>query len=91
MSRQHIKARLSRSLRRTCSLIRFRLAPVPTLMILLANSTPIVCDESVRHSFFTKRCNKHDLVEQVVSLPAAHCADRIDGALTFLFRSVPTK
>lgn len=66
-------------MRRTCSLIRFRLAPVPTLMILLANSTPIVCDESVRHSFFTKRCNKHDLVEQVVSLPAAHCVDRIDG------------
>lgn len=30
-------------------------------MILLANSTPIVCDERTRHSFFTKRWRRHDL------------------------------
>lgn len=30
-------------------------------MILLANSTPIVCDDRTFHSFLTKRCNKHDL------------------------------
>lgn len=45
----------------TCNFIRFRRAPVPTLMILVANSTPIVCDDSTLHSFFTKRCSKHDL------------------------------
>ncbi len=32
-----------------------------TLMILLANSTPMVCDERTRHSFLTKRCRRHDL------------------------------
>ena len=47
----------------TWSFIRFRRAPVPTLMILLANSTPMVCDERTLHSFFTKRCNMHDLFE----------------------------
>jgi hypothetical protein len=30
-------------------------------MILLANSTPIVCDVRTLHSFLTKRCSKHDL------------------------------
>lgn len=47
-------------LRRTCSFIRFLLAPVPTFMILLANSTPIVCELSVRHSSLIKRCSRHD-------------------------------
>lgn len=45
----------------TCSFIRFLLAPVPTLMILVANSTPMVCDERTLHSFLTKRCSKQDL------------------------------
>lgn len=45
----------------TCSFIRFLLAPVPTLMILVANSTPMVCEDSTLHSFFTKRCSKQDL------------------------------
>lgn len=48
----------------TCSFIRFLLAPVPTLMILVANSTPMVCDESTLHSFLTKRCSKQDLVSR---------------------------
>lgn len=39
----------------TWSFIRFRLAPLPTLMILVANSTPMVCDDSTLHSFFTNR------------------------------------
>lgn len=46
----------------TCSFILFLLAPVPTLMILVANSTPMVCDERTLHSFLTKRCSKQDLV-----------------------------
>lgn len=45
----------------TCNFILFLLEPVPTLMILLANSTPMVCDERTRHSFLTKRCNMQDL------------------------------
>ncbi len=47
---------------RTCNFIRFRRAPVPTLMILLANSTPMVCDDRTRHSFLTKRCRRQDLM-----------------------------
>ena len=46
---------------RTCSFIRFLRAPVPTLIILLANSTPMVCEDKTRHSFLTKRCNMQDL------------------------------
>ena len=46
---------------RTCSFMRFLRAPVPTLMILLENSTPIVWEESTRHSFFTKRWRRQDL------------------------------
>jgi hypothetical protein len=45
----------------SCSFIRFRRAPVPTLMILLANSTPMVCDERTRHSLLTNRWRRHDL------------------------------
>lgn len=30
-------------------------------MILVANSTPMVCDERTLHSFLTKRCSKQDL------------------------------
>jgi len=53
--------------RLTWSFIRFRRAPVPTLMILLANSTPIVCDERTRHSFLMKRCKRQDLRGGLVS------------------------
>lgn len=52
----------------TCNLIRFRRAPVPTLMILLANSTPMVCDDSTLHSFFTNRCSRHDLSRRAWSV-----------------------
>lgn len=44
--------------------MRFRRDPVPTLMILLANSTPIVWDDKTRHSFLTKRCSRQDLYAQ---------------------------
>lgn len=46
----------------TCSFIRFRRAPVPTFIILLENSTPMVWDERTRHSFLMKRCSRQDLV-----------------------------
>src|SRR5262249_48947768 len=46
---------------RTCSFIRFLRGPLPTLIILLANSTPMVCEDKTRHSFLTKRCNMQDL------------------------------
>lgn len=49
----------------TCSFIRFLLAPVPTLMILVANSTPMVCEDKTLHSLFTNRCSKQDLSEGV--------------------------
>lgn len=49
--------------RRTWSLMRFRRAPVPTFMILLANSTPMVCDDKTLHSLLTKRCKRQDLRE----------------------------
>lgn len=45
----------------TWSFIRFLRAPVPTRIILLANSTPMVCEDRIRHSFFTKRCRRQDL------------------------------
>lgn len=45
----------------TCSFIRFLRAPVPTLMILVANSTPMVCEDKTLHSLLTKRCSRHDL------------------------------
>lgn len=45
--------------------MRFRRAPVPTLMILLANSTPIVWEERTRHSDLTKRWRRQDLVGQM--------------------------
>ena len=46
-------------------------------MILLANSTPMVCDDKTLHSFLTKRCKRHDLLagEALVSDHAsAHVA-----------------
>lgn len=45
----------------TCNFIRFLLAPVPTLIILVANSTPMVWDDRTLHSLLTKRCSRHDL------------------------------
>jgi hypothetical protein len=38
-------------------------------MILLANSTPIVCDDNTLHSSFTNRCSRHDLVVVSQMLP----------------------
>lgn len=57
----------------TCNFIRFLLAPVPTLMILVANSTPMVWEERTLHSFFTKRCSKQDLFVGIAS--SAHICE----------------
>lgn len=61
----------------TCSLMRFRRDPVPTLIILLANSTPMVCDDRTLHSFLTKRCRRHDLRAKYSVSLGSSCGRRV--------------
>jgi hypothetical protein len=68
---------------RTWSFIRFLRAPVPTLIILLANSTPIVWEERTFHSFFTNRWRRHDL------LAVSDTSSSADGLKTVTYFPVP--